>query len=149
MENQNKLLANQILRISNKLIFIEKKGILQHGNLKLYPSEIHLMAVIDAEKDMNASEMANRLGVTKGAVSQTLSRLDEKGIIHKTKDVMNKNKLTVRFTPLGKTVFKKHLKKRASIQEQFSRYLSALTHREKEIIRRFLTNLENFFDGIG
>ena len=109
MKNHNKSLAAQIFRFSNTLIFLEKKSIIEHGNLKLYPSEIHLMNIIDTEKDMNASEMATKLGVTKGAVSQTLSRLDEKGIISKTKDTLNKNRLEVRFTdPHIKNSSKKH-----------------------------------------
>jgi DNA-binding MarR family transcriptional regulator len=145
MKNHTKALAGQILRFSNKLIFLEKKSIIEHGDLKLYPSEIHLMNIIDTEKDMNASEMANKLGVTKGAVSQTLSRLDEKGIISKTKDTLNKNRLEVRFTSLGKEIFKKHLKIRASIQEKFAEYLDTLSDKERNIISNFLTNMDGFF----
>ena len=48
---------------------------------KLYPSEIHLLLLIDAQSQLNATGLAERLGLTKGAVSQTLTRLEKKGVL--------------------------------------------------------------------
>jgi DNA-binding MarR family transcriptional regulator len=148
MENIKNTLGDQILRISNKLLFLEKKSILEHGDLKLYPSEIHLITMIDEGQDINASKMAIGLGVTKGAVSQTLARLEKKGILNKTKDPQNKNELTVHFTPLGKDILKKNQRRRASIQKQYSKYFSDISEKERGIIGNFLTKMEKFFDSI-
>ena len=146
MDRNNRSLAEQILRISNKLIFLEKKSIIKHGDLKLYPSEIHLIDVIAKGQDINASKMAARLGVTKGAVSQTLARLEKKGILNKIKDPQNKNELTVHFTPLGKNVLEEQEKLRARFHEQYAKYFSNISEKEEVIIMGFLKKMEGFLD---
>ena len=148
MGTDNISLAEQILRISNKLIFLEKKSIIKHGDLKLYPSEIHLIDVIAKGQDINASKMAARLGVTKGAVSQTLARLDKKGILRKSKDPQNKNELTVHFTPLGKKVLEEQKKLRAAFYEEYSKYFSNIPEEEEAIILGFLKKMGELFDGL-
>jgi len=148
MDNNNTSLAEQILRISNKLIFLEKKSIVKHGGLKLYPSEIHLIDVIAKGQDINASKMAARLGVTKGAVSQTLARLEKKGILYKTKDPQNRNELTVHFTPLGKKVLEEQRKLRTTFHEQYDKYFSNISEEEEVIIMGFLKKMGDLFDGL-
>ena len=148
MGTNNISLAEQILRIGNKLIFLEKKSIIKHGDLKLYPSEIHLIDVIAKGQDINASKMAARLGVTKGAVSQTLARLEKKGVLNKIKDPQKKNELTVHFTPLGKNVLEEQRKLRTTFHEQYAKYFSNISEKEEVIIMGFLRKMENFFDGL-
>jgi|LGVF01.1.fsa_nt_gb DNA-binding MarR family transcriptional regulator len=70
---QDKELLDKILESLSKIIFIEKKRILIFDDIKLYPSEIHLLLFIYFEQDTNITEIANKINLTKGAVSQTLS----------------------------------------------------------------------------
>jgi DNA-binding MarR family transcriptional regulator len=149
MNSTSRHLAEQVLRLTNKLIFLEKKSILSHGDLKLYPSEIHLLDVIDQDRYINASEMAARLGVTRGAVSQTLSRLEKKGVIHKSRDPNHKNELTAYFTKLGNEIFEQHRKTRGTLAKRFDGYLADASDEEKEVIKRFLEKLEDLFDSLG
>ena len=44
-------------------------------------SEAQVMDVLAHEEDVTASQIASILGITKGAVSQTLSKLQKKGLI--------------------------------------------------------------------
>ena len=148
MGTDNISLAEQILRISNKLIFLEKKSIIKHGDLKLYPSEIHLIDVIAKGQDINASKMAARLGVTKGAVSQTLARLERKGILYKTRDPQNRNELTVHFTPLGKKVLEEQKKLRTTFYDEYAKYFSNISEKEEVIIMGFLRKMGELFDGL-
>jgi len=89
-------------------------------------------------------KMAARLGVTKGAVSQTLARLEKKGILNKTKDPQNKNELTVHFTQLGKDVLKEQIELRKTFHEQYAKYFSNISEKEKAIIMGFLKKMEEF-----
>ena len=104
------------------------------------------MNVIASGDDLSALDMANRLGVTKGAVSQTLSRLEKKGIINKTKDPRFKNKLQVNLTKTGKEVYAVHQETQAMFQGQYAKYLSSISEEEREVIRNFLTQLEGLID---
>ena len=149
MRVTDKHLAAQVFRLTNKIIFLEKKSLLRREGVTLFPSEIHLLDVIDRRPDINASEMAAKLGVTKGAISQTLTRLEKKGILVKTKDPQNKNELTVHFTSLGNEINEEQRKMRSQREIRFVESLAGVSDAEKEVIGRFLVRLGDFFDGLG
>ena len=149
MSLQHRSLIAQVFRFINKILFIEKKTTFQFNDVKLYPSEIHLILFIHQEQDTNATRMAERLGVTKGAVSQTLSRLEKKGILRKIKDPYNKNELTVEFTALGQRAIAEHQEKMAFLHQKYMQQLAALTHEQRELISSFLAHLTAAFDEIG
>ena len=86
MKTSTDKIKKQIIQVINKTIFKEKKKIFKFKGVSLYPSEVHLMLMIKNDIDTNATKIAKQLGVTKGAVSQTLSRLEKKDILLKTKD---------------------------------------------------------------
>lgn len=114
----------------------------------MYPSEVHVMLVIETEIDTNATEIARLLGVTKGALSQTLTRLENKGIILKTKDPFNKNELTLSLTDLGQKAFKHCQTSQAAFSKAHDRYLAKLNSKEKEVIHHFLQHMEKAIDDI-
>ncbi len=126
MNRKNEAIVSQIMQVINKIIFMEKKNVIEYQGVRLYPSEIHLMLVIDEKHATNATKMARQLGVTKGAVSQTLSRLERKGILTKTKDPYNKNELTLAFTKLGTKVFAYYKTQLTAFLEKHDQYLSTL-----------------------
>jgi len=144
MTAESKKLAAQIRRVVNQLIFLEKRSVLQHRDIRLHPSEIHLMQVIREQPDLNAGAMARRLGVSNGAVSQTLTRLENKGVIIKSKDASLKNRVTAVFTPLGREAIERFEAQQAASVESFSSYLAGLTERERKVIVRFLSQMEAF-----
>jgi DNA-binding MarR family transcriptional regulator len=146
MPPQPRNIANRIRRVINRLIFLEKRSVLQLGRLRLHPSEIHLMQVIQEQPDLNAGEMAQRLGVSNGAVSQTLARLERKGVITKEKDPSLKNRVTAIFTASGREAIQRFAEERASSVESFSNYLDSLSEREREVIEGFLSHMEEFLE---
>jgi DNA-binding MarR family transcriptional regulator len=148
MNPEPRKLAAQIRRVINRLIFLEKRSVLRHGALRLHPSEIHLMQVISEYPDSSAGEMAQRLGVSNGAVSQTLARLERKGVIKKSKDPALKNRVTASFTSSGKEAMQRFEEQQASSRESFSNYLTGLSKSEREVIGSFLTRIEEFMEGL-
>ena len=131
--------VEQLFHFIDRILFIEKRTTFQFKEVKLYPSEIHLILLIHNERTTNGTLMAERLGVTKGAISQTLSRLEKKGILVKTKDPYMKNELTIEFMPLGKEVLRHYLQRLEGLQLDFDAYLSKLTEGERDAIKSFLT----------
>ena len=76
-------LVAQVMATIDKILHMEKGMILEEGGVKLHPSEIHLLLFLHLRPRANASEIARHFSVTKGAVSQTLSRLARKGVLIK------------------------------------------------------------------
>jgi DNA-binding MarR family transcriptional regulator len=106
------------------------------------------MLFIHREQHVNATRMAERLGITKGAVSQTLSRLEKKGILRKVKDPYNKNELTIQFTPRGKAALAYYQQLTAELHRQYDQYLESLTDNERTVIRGFISHAEVIMDRI-
>lgn len=146
MSPESKNLGQRIRRVINRLIFLEKRSVFQLGGLKLHPSEIHLMQVIREQPDLNAGEMAQRLGVSNGAVSQTLARLVKKGVITKAKDPSLKNRVTAVFTESGRMAIERFEEERAASSRSFARYLAGLSEKEMEAIDGFISHMEDFLE---
>ena len=141
-------IKRQTLQVINKIIFKEKKKVIRFKDIALFPSEIHLMLVIKNHIDTNTTEIAKQLGLTKGAISQTLSRLEKKGIIIKRKDPYKKNELTLSLTDAGKEAYEFCQAVQTSFAESLERFLCALDDKEKEVVFNFLLNLEKTIDGL-
>ncbi len=137
-------IAGQVRRVLNRSMVLEKRSIVHHEGLRLYPSEIHLLQVIREGADLSAGEMAKRLGISNGAVSQTLKRLEKKGVIYKTKDPALKNKLTATLTGTGEAALRRFATEQDTAMKAFSNYLSGLSAREGRVIEGFLDRLEQF-----
>lgn len=122
-------------------IVFEKTTRIEVDGVTLHPSEIHVLLLIEAGQGTNATRMAGRLGITKGAVSQTLTRLERKGLLKKSHDPQAKNELTLSFTPLGHRAALSCQEIQNTIQGRFDAYLSSLDEIELDVIGRFLREM--------
>lgn len=140
----DRLIHGKLQSIVDKLLFLEKRNIFEYQGTRLFPSEIHLMLAVHKEgrRARNATRIARQLGITKGAVSQSLSRLIKKGILAKTKDPASKNELTLTFTNAGKQALKQLLKWKDKLSEEHNKLLNSFSEQDKGAILRFLTRLE-------
>lgn len=144
----HKKMIDQIFSFINKILFIEKKNIFTYKDIKLYPSELHLILFIRTEEDTNATRMAGKLGITKGAISQNLSRLEKKGILQKIKDPYNKNELTIDFTPLGIEVLNHYLSMTAQLHRHYDEYLASLNDHDRDVISSFLSKAHSIMEKV-
>ena len=67
----------------------------------LHRAEIHVVQAIGENADAGVSELAAYLGVTKGAISQTVGKLVEKGIVTKSPDPADARRVRLGLTPRG------------------------------------------------
>jgi DNA-binding MarR family transcriptional regulator len=141
-------LISQIQAIINQLIFLERKRNFTFEGISLYPSEIHLMLETKGEQAVNATKIADKLGITKGAVSQTLARLEKKGIIEKVKDPNYKNELSIFLTPFGKRAYDQYQMMCDAINKHFYNTFSQYDEDEQEVIKRFLSDIGEIIKAI-
>ena len=98
--------------------------------------------MIKLDQATNATRMAEKLGVTKGAISQTVTRLESKGIIIKTKDPSNKNEMTISFTQIGAEIATQLLEFKKNVENNYKNILTSYDDNECETINSFLLKLE-------
>ena len=122
-------LVNKILETISKITFSDRRRKITYKGIKLYPSEVHLLLFIYHIQNTNITKIADLLGLTKGAISQTLSRLHKKGIILKRTEPSKKNQVHVQFTNEGKMLM------------EYLNFLESKSDEEKQTISDFLDTL--------
>ncbi len=64
---------------------IERKAFDFGIGMELYPAEIHMVMAVDMRDGAGVTELAEELGITKGAVSQLVSKLVKKGFCSRSR----------------------------------------------------------------
>ena len=139
IDNQN--LVNKIFETISKLTSLDRRRNIIYKDIKLYPSEIHLLLFIYHIQDKNITQIADHLGLTKGAISQTISRLNRKGIIIKETEPSQKNQLHIQFTDKGKILMEHVNEFRNLLETEFLNYLETKSIEEKQLISNFLDTM--------
>lgn len=134
-------LVNKIFETISKLIFLDRRRKITYQDINLYPSEIHLLLFIYHIQDTNITNIAERLGLTKGAISQTISRLHKKGIIIKKTEPSKKNELQIQFTKKGQFFMDHIIEFRKALETKYLNFLETKSNKEKQIIFDFLDTL--------
>ena len=97
-----------INRVTDKMNSMHEPAIDFGTGVPLYRSEIHTIKAIGENPGINVTGLAEVMGVTKGAVSQTLSKLASKGLVVKTTSDDNAKEILPELTDLGWRGFREH-----------------------------------------
>jgi DNA-binding MarR family transcriptional regulator len=142
---EHKTLVAQVEAFVDKILNLEKRQFYEVDGQKLYPSEIHLLLLIDAQSRLNATGLAERLGLSKGAISQTLTRLEKKGVLIKSRDPASKNELILEFTTAGQKVLRHFRGVQAAVRKRYDEIFTAFDEDEREVIGRFFQRLHSVY----
>jgi DNA-binding MarR family transcriptional regulator len=104
----------------------------------LTPSEIHTIDAIGMERGVLMSELANRLRVTKGAVTQIIVRLENKSLVKRTPNPTDSRSVIVSLTEKGKSAFRAHEEMHFHFYQELS---SQLDKQEIEIFEKCIEKL--------
>ena len=111
---------------------------------QLTSAEIHLIEVIGENEGSSVTELANTLGVTKGAVSQRLKKLENTGFIVNNQDPQNLSRCNVSLTAKGKTAFFAHQHWHETMDGGFRDYYLNLDPPKIDFLFDFLARVEDF-----
>jgi DNA-binding MarR family transcriptional regulator len=100
----------------------------------LYQSEIHFIDAIGKDKTVMALELARKLNITKGAVTQVSKKLLEKGYIKKLRKDGNKKEIYFELTEKGIVAYDNHLEFHGDINNKIIEYLKKLNKDQLEAI---------------
>lgn len=107
-------------------------------------SEIHLIEIVGNVEGVSVTDIGKRMGVTKGAVSQNLKKLESKGYSLKEPDPENLSRAIVRLTAKGQTAYWAHKHWHETMDGGFSKYLDGLDGNDVTTIIDFLERVEDF-----
>ena len=150
MENtKEKILAEimeQFVRIVNKFNRFEKVPMDFGVEEMLYPSEIHTIETIGKNHRINVTELAEIMGITKGAVSQMITKLVRKKFVKKVRFPRSEKTVFLELTPKGKKAFQGHEKFHADMVLDFLKYAENISHKDFRKFKEIFTKIEHHLD---
>jgi DNA-binding MarR family transcriptional regulator len=141
--NNSKTGSQNLGRLIMKLRQLERHPRTFGEGGELTPSEIHTIDAIGCEDGILMREVAARLDVTKGAVTQIFRRLEAKGLVKRSPDPDDARAVIISLTEKGKIAYRVH----KELHLNFYKELSAqLDEKEIQIFETCMEKLNEFLD---
>lgn len=112
------------------------------GGVLLHHAELRLLDAVAGHPEQSASALAGRLGVTRGALTQTARRMMDKGLIEQYAPPRNRKVKYHRLTTAGEEARRGHARHHAGANERMRAYLRGLSPAEKQGLLTFLKTLK-------
>lgn len=135
-------LMNMFLKLFQKysLLIKEPKALL-NGEV-LHAREMETIMTIGLNPEISNVQLTEKMGVTKGAVSQLLSRLIKKQFVAKFKDPLNSKFNNIRLTDKGYFAFNEVMKRREDALNEYNILFQNASERDIEVVKIIITNIE-------
>lgn len=108
----------------------------------LFRAEIHTIRAIGKNPRINVTALAEHINVTKGAVSQTISKLTRKGLVSKTHARHNAKEVLLELTDLGWKGFHAHERFHAGMFDVVRDYFGDDLESRIELFATVMTDLD-------
>ncbi len=95
-------------RVIHKYTQWEDKKRTYGTDLPLSKAEIHTIAAVGSHPNINITSLAERLGITKGAASQMIYKLVDKGVVEKKVSPDSDTEVVLNLTENGMINYKAH-----------------------------------------
>ncbi|TFG40693.1 MAG: MarR family transcriptional regulator [Bacteroidia bacterium] len=105
MNNELQNLIDLFLKILHLYSIIGRKPKDYGTGDLLYFTELHTITMVAKNKEINMTQLAEIMGVTKGAISQTIRKLVDKNLIHKS-NINNRKEINLKLSEKGMIVYK-------------------------------------------
>jgi DNA-binding MarR family transcriptional regulator len=143
MNNELQILIDLFLKILHLYSVIGRKPKDYGTGDLLYFTEIHTITMVGKNKEVNMTQLADMMGVTKGAISQTIRKLVSKNFITKSNDI-NRKEINLSLSEKGLIVYKGQ----ESFQKELFTFAGSLYERarpeDRELVKRlFLAISDN------
>lgn len=144
-ETLHKMLI-QFIRTSKKFNEFEKMSIDIGNGEKLYPSEIHIIEAIGSNRANKVTELSHIFRITKGAISQVVNKLYDKGFIHKERNKEFGKEIILSLTPKGQKTFEIQEELHKKMKNEFINYLESVEPEKIDSFILILAKIEEYID---
>jgi DNA-binding MarR family transcriptional regulator len=139
-------IAERLLKVLNKFLANQKRPRRYGLPELLYPAEVHLIMLIGKYPGNGVTELASKSGVTKGAVSQMVQRLEQKRLITKSTDPRNRTRIVLELTNKGRVAYYSHERLHEDADRDLFDFLGGLHSAQLNLLERFLELVERGID---
>jgi DNA-binding MarR family transcriptional regulator len=146
MSNQSQYVFETMLRIINKTSELMIKPQKYGTDDVLYASEIHMIDVIGRYPGIYVTEIANKLGITKGAVPKMIRKLLQKEMIYRYQENDNKKMVHFELTEKGRMAFQMHTEFHQKMDQDIIKKYNSLQEPELLIFKDIMSDIEQYID---
>ncbi len=141
----------QLYRITNKIGRLEKDPVDFGTGERLTPSEIHMLDAIAKGKGNTVSELCEHFGITRGAVSQVIGKMEGKGYLDKARSGDYYKEIILSLTDKGEAAVKGHAAFHKKMDKHFCGILEDISPDEidnfKRVLGRIGDGMEHYLKG--
>ncbi len=152
MKNKKHKIAYESLELAFALMELDKKTRYYGTDVPIFHSEIHVIKAIAEHPCIHVGGLADILGVTKGAVSEILKKLERKALVKKEVDESNLSRYSLSLTEKGEKAHKNHMYYHDVLNGMMEDELQNATEVELEFLLSFfstmISRLEDFDENI-
>lgn len=132
-----------VYRIMN--LYNQKTRVPKHYGTEdlLYPAEVHLLELIGSGDGITTTQLAERLAITKGAVSQTTARLLDKQLVLKTPAPGQRREQLFTLSEKGNIVYRHHRQLHQSMLERVEAVWRLLPQESRTVLEQLVAVLED------
>jgi DNA-binding MarR family transcriptional regulator len=142
MNSELQTLVDLFLKILHMYSIIGRKPKDYGTGDLLYVTEIHTITMVGKNKEINMTGLAEIMGVTKGAISQTIRKLVHKNYILKSNST-NRKEFNLKLSEKGNIVFKGQ----ESFQRELFEFAETLYNQarpeDRELVNRLFTAISD------
>ena len=141
-----KAFLHKIYNISSRVHQLRSKDITLTLGIKLNTAALSTLNVISQNPEKNMSEISTTMGITKGAISQMVLKLEDKGLVQKNRSENNDKNYFITLTPTGEQALNEYYQLHDQLYEGMSNVLSHYQKEEIEVIWKFLCETSCLMD---
>lgn len=145
-ETEYDVLAYGLVRISYKLLGGDRMSLTYGTDVKIHGSEIHMICHIRRNPGSHLSGIARQIHVTRGAVSQIVSKLVKKGLVCKQADEENGRRILLSLTEKGEKAYMGHQRLHGQFNKRVEAIMKPYDQGQSELIDGFVKSLEAAVD---
>lgn len=142
INNKHKI-AYDTLHLALALVDLDKKTRYFGTDVPIFYSEIHVIMAIAEHPGIHVGGLAEILGVTKGAVSEILKKLERKALVIKEIDDLNLSRCSLNLTEKGKKAHSRHMYYHSILNNMVAAELQDASEHELEFLSNFLSSLKD------
>lgn len=137
-----KLMIDSAVLYQNILVLPQTFAV-NGGSYSLYPSELKALDMIGQFSGINLTQLANKLSISKSAISKCTSKLLEKELIEKEKSSINVREVVFTLTPNGQFIFDQLGSVNSDLFEPFNKSFEEFSPQEINDLHRMFLSIQS------
>ncbi len=123
---------------------VGKNAARQYGSVALFKAEVHILEIVGKRAGVTVSDIAQMMEVTKGAVSQIVTKLVRKKLVEKRMIAGNMRAQELHLTPKGQAAFYAHEEHERKLVESIAADLAVCGEKELHAFAQVVGKLSAF-----